>query len=144
MMSNFIYNYEEWLSGHANRKTMMQKLERSLIPYEIFEAIGLQNDKQERSGEVCLDGNTVGYDSGNTRIVSARSYMMRLPMKTMERRLVEKRMLTLMSLLHNEHLDWHMSRIEWVVMDPPIENGRKKEGKPSKKKAKKVGNQGLP
>ena len=97
MMSDYIYNYEEWLSGHANRKTMMQKLERSLIPYEIFEAIGLQNDKQERSGEVCLDGNTVGYDSGNTRIVSARSYMMRLPMKTMERRLVEKLMLTLMS-----------------------------------------------
>ena len=61
MMSNFIYNYEEWLSGHANRKTMMQKLERSLIPYEIFEAIGLQNDKQERSGEICLDGNTYNY-----------------------------------------------------------------------------------
>ena len=313
MMSNFIYNYEEWLSGHANRKTIMQKLERSLIPYEIFESIGLQNDKQERSGEICLDantysysvcydykcighdvydatlrvvdmqdkwhnllmgynkfkvvmnhqniktiysdhedyfqqvidmfeqdnyaglyaqrsayinnllaryillrllethrpefqlltvvdtkedgripvlaadanrnewimyafskrearelaerldgvcrnltviyffnqdferdGNTVGYDSGNTRIVSARSYMMSLPMETMERRLVEKRMLTLVSLLYNEHLDWHMSRIERVVMNPPVENGRKKEGKPGKKKGKKVGTLGMP
>ena len=60
-MSNYIYNYEEWLSGHANRKTMMQKLERSLIPYEIFDAINLQNDKQERKGEVCLGGNTYGH-----------------------------------------------------------------------------------
>ena len=316
MMSDYIYNYEEWLSGHANRKTMMQKLERSLIPYEIFEAIGLQNDKQERSGEVCIDGNTysycvsydykcighdvydvmlrvanlqdkwhnllmgynkfkvvmnhqnvktiysdredyfqqvidmfenddyaglyahrsayinnllaryillrlletqrpelqlltvidtkedgripvlaadanrnewimyafskrearetaerldgacknltviyffnqdferdgniVGYDSGNTHIVSARSYMMSLPMETMERRLIEKRMLTLVSLLHNEHLEWHMSRIERVVMGPQQETGRKKDGKRAKKKGKKGlkdGGQGMP
>ena len=315
-MSNYIYNYEEWLSGHANRKTMMQKLERSLIPYEIFDAINLQNDKQERKGEVCLggntygysvnydykcidhdvydatlrvvdltdkwhnllmgynkfkvvmnhqhiktiysdhedyfqqvvdmfehddyaglyahrsayinnllaryillrllethrpelqlitvidtkedgripvlaadanrnewimyafskrearelaerldgvcknltviyffnqdferDGNTVGYDSGNTRILSARSFMMSLPMETMERRLIEKRMLTLVSLLYNEHLDWHMSRIERVVMAPPMESDNRKKDKAAKKKGKKglkTAGQGMP
>ncbi len=301
-MSNYIYNYEEWLSGHANRKTMMEKLERSLIPYEIFESIGLQNDKQERTGEVCIDsntygytvsydykcighdvydaslrvvdlkdkwhnllmgynkfkvvmnhqniktiysdhedyfqqvidlfekddyaglyaqrsayinnllaryillrllethrpelqlltvidtkedgripvlaadanrnewimyafskrearemaerldgvcrkltviyffnqdfersGNTVGYDSGNTLVVSARSFMMSLPMETLERRLIEKRMLTLVSLLYNEHLDWHINRIERVVMNP----SQAIASKPAKKKGKK-------
>ena len=38
-MEKYIFNYDEWLSGHAKRKTMMQKLERSLIPFEIFDAI---------------------------------------------------------------------------------------------------------
>ena len=39
-MERIIFNYDEWLSGHASRKTMMEKLERSLVPFEIFEAIG--------------------------------------------------------------------------------------------------------
>lgn len=60
-MSNYIYNYEEWLSGHANRKSMMEKLERSLIPYEIFEAINLNNDRLARSGEVTIGANTYSY-----------------------------------------------------------------------------------
>ncbi len=83
------------------------------------------------------DGNIVGYDSGTARIVSARSYMASLQMETMERRLIEKRMLTLVSLLYNEHLDWHLSRIERVVMNPQVENDRKKEVKAAKKKGKK-------
>lgn len=45
-MNNNSYTYEEWLSGHAGRKTTMEKLERSLIPYELFAAIGLTNDKE--------------------------------------------------------------------------------------------------
>ena len=286
---NYIYDYEEWLSGHANRKTMMQKLERSLIPYEIFEAIGLKNDRQERSGEVCIngntysydvtydykcighdvydavlevkdlqnkwhnclmgynrfkvvmnhqniktiysdhedyfqqvidkfeeddyawlygqrstyinnllaryiilrllevhrpelqllttidtkedgrvfvlgadsnrnewimyafskreametarrldgackkltviylfnqdferDGNTIGFDTGSTLVISARAFMQNLPMDTMERRLIEKRMLMLVSMLYNEHLEWHPDRIERVVSNPPL------------------------
>ena len=61
-MNSYIYNYETWLAGHANRKTMMEKLERSLVPYELFEAIGLKNDKQSMSGEIILYGNTYQYD----------------------------------------------------------------------------------
>ena len=41
------YDYNEWLSTHAKSKTMMEKLERSLIPFDLFAAIGLKNDKQE-------------------------------------------------------------------------------------------------
>ena len=53
-MEKYIFNYDEWLSGHAKRKTMMEKLERSLIPFEIFDAIGMRNDRQARSGEVTV------------------------------------------------------------------------------------------
>lgn len=320
-MNNYIYNYEQWLSGHANRKTMMQKLERSLVPYEIFEAIGLTDDKHERTGEVTIgsntysysikydyqcighnvydadlkivelgdkwnnllmgynkfkvvmshgriktiysdhedyfqqvidmferddyaalyahrssyinnllaryillrllevhrpklqlitsidtpedgrvsvlaadanrqewimyafskrearelaqrldgcsktltviyffnqdfekDGNIVGFDTGSTRIVSARAFMMSLPMPTMERRIIERRMLMLVSLLYNEHLEWHFDRIERVVTNPPLyikhakEHKKKLKGKKlsTRKNAKKDVSAGLP
>ena len=306
-MDKYVYNYDEWLSGHAKRKTMMEKLERSLVPFDIFEAIGMVNDKQPRSGEVVIgentyyyelaydyncighdvydasltvvslkdkwtnllmgynkfkvimnhqniktiysdhedyfqqiidmferddyaglyvnrsayinnllaryillrllelhrpdlqllvsvktnedgaisilaadanrnewmmyafskreamemahrldgccksltiiyffnqdfekDGNTIGYDSGCTRILSARAWMMSLPMETMERRLIEKRMLTLVSLLYNEHLDWHFDRIERVATNPPLYGSHMKEQKKAlKEKGKK-------
>lgn len=61
-MSKYIYDYAEWLNGHATRKTMMQKLERSLVPYQLFQSIELKNDRQPRSGEVTIDQNTYHYD----------------------------------------------------------------------------------
>lgn len=317
-MENYIYNYETWLDGHANRKTMMEKLERSLVPYELFEAVGLQNDKQAISGEIALDGNvyrydisydyqcighdvydaalnvvqlnnkwhnmlmgynkfkvvmdrrhvktiysdhedyfqqviemfehddysalyanrsayinnllaryillrlletyrpelqllatvktdegervavlaadsnrnelfmyafskreaielakhhdgicknltivyffnqdfekdgnTVGFDSGCTHIVSARSFMLSMPIGTLEKRLIEKRMLMLVGLLYNEHLDWHFNRIERVAINPPLYGKTIKEQKKmlkaaknkNSKKAKKIRNQ---
>ena len=316
-MDKYVYNYDEWLSGHAKRKTMMEKLERSLVPFDIFEAIGMVNDKQPRSGEVivgentyhyeiaydynCIghdvydasltvvslkdkwtnllmrynkfkvvmnhqniktiysdhedyfqqiidmferddyaglytnrsayinnllaryillrllelhrpdlqllvsvktkedgaisvlaadanrnewmmyafskreamemahrldgccksltiiyffnqdfekDGNTIGYDSGCTRILSTRAWLMSLPMETMERRLIEKRMLTLVSLLYNEHLDWHFDRIERVATNPPLYGSHMKEQKKVLKEKRKKKNsnvkQGIP
>ena len=52
------YDYNEWLSTHAKSKTMMEKLERSLIPFDLFAAIGLKNDRQEHDGYVTIDDNT--------------------------------------------------------------------------------------
>ena len=304
-MEHYIYNYEKWLEGHANRKTMMEKLERSLVPYELFEAIGLQNNKQPISGEITLngntyhydvsydyqcigndvydaalsvtqlnnkwhnvlmgynkfkvvmnhrhiktiysdhedyfykviemfehddygalyanrsayinnllaryillrileahrpdlqllatvktdevesvgvlaadscrhelfmyafskrealelakhhdgicknltivyffnqdfekDGNTIGYDSGCTHVVSARSFMLSMPMDVLEKRLIEKRMLMLIGLLYNEHLDWHFNRIERVAINPPLYGKTMQEQKKALKKAK--------
>ena len=283
------YNYNEWLSTHAKSKTMMEKLERSLIPYDLFAAIGLKNDKQEHDSYVTIDDNTYhyqikydyqcighdvydaiieatgihnkwhniltgynkfkvvvdhqsiktiysdhedyfrkviemfenddwgalyqnrcayinnllaryillrlleehrpelqllttintpeegkvfvmaasanrtemimyafskreamemaqqfdgisknltvvyffnqdferdgnirGYDSGCTQVVSARSFYMELTEDTIERRLIERRMLLLVSLLYNEHLEWHFDRIERVIAAPPF------------------------
>lgn len=305
-MSNYIYNYEEWLRGHANRKTMMEKLERSLVPYELFETIHLQNDQQERMGEVTIgrntysyhirydynsighdvydaslglvrlddkwnnllmgynkfkvvmshdtiktiysdhedyfqrvidmfehddyaalyanrsnyinnllgryillrllevhrpelklivsintpedgrvsvlaadadrnewimyafskrearelaqrldgscqkltviyyfnqdfekDGNVVGFNTGNTSILSARAFMRSLPMDTMEKRLIERRMLMLISMLYNEHLDWHFDRIRNVAVNPPYYGKHMKEQKEKLRAGKK-------
>lgn len=287
-MKNYVYSYEEWLSSHANHKTMMQKLERSLVPYELFQAINLKNDRKEHKGEITIglntysydikydyncighdvydadlkvvaledkwhnllmgynkfkvvmdhqiiktiysdhedffqqiidmferddyaalyarrssyinnvlaryillrlldvhrpelqlitsidtpedgkvnvlaadanrnewimyafskrearalaqrldgccnnltviyffnqdfekEGNTLEFSTGCTRIMSARSFMMGLPMDTMEKRLIEKRMLMLISMLYNEHLEWHFDRIKHIAMNPP-------------------------
>ena len=308
-MDKYIYNYDEWLSGHAKRKTMMEKLERSLVPFDIFETIGMVNDKLPRSGEVvvgentyhyeiaydhnCIghdvynvsltvvslkdkwknllmgynkfkvvmnhqniktiysdhenyfqqiidiferddyaalyanrsayinnllaryillrllelhrpdlqllvsiktkeegtisvlaadanrnewlmyafskreamemasrldgccksltviyffnqdfekDGNIIGYDSGCTRILSARAWMMSLPIETMERILIEKRMLTLVSLLYNEHIEWHFNRIEHVASYPPLYGSHMKEQKKALKEKNKKKN----
>lgn len=304
-MSKNVYNYEEWLSGHANRKTMMEKLERSLIPYDLFSAIELVNDKQSREGYVCIndntyhyvitydyqcighdvydaiinvtglnnkwqniltgynkfkivmnhnniktiysdhedyfqrviemfenddiaslyqnrcayinnllaryillrlieehrpelkllrtvkseeegnvfvmaksidekemlmyafskreamemahqydgickeltivyffnqdferDGNTLGFNSGCTRVISARTFYMEMTTDTFERRILERKMLTLVSLLYNEHIEWHFSRIERVISNPPLYGKHQKEQKKKLKEKK--------
>lgn len=306
-MSKNVYNYEEWLSGHANRKTMMEKLERSLIPYDLFAAIELVNDKQSREGYVCIndntyhyvitydyqcighdvydaiinvtglnnkwqniltgynkfkivmnhnniktiysdhedyfqrviemfenddiaslyqnrcayinnllaryillrlieehrpelkllrtvkseeegnvfvmaksidekemlmyafskreamemahqydgickeltivyffnqdferDGNTLGFNSGCTRVISARTFYMEMTTDTFERRILERKMLTLVSLLYNEHIEWHFSRIERVVSNPPLYGKHQKEQKKKLKEKKAI------
>lgn len=304
-MSKNVYNYEEWLSGHANRKTMMEKLERSLIPYDLFAAIELVNNKQSREGYVCIndntyhyvitydyqcighdvydaiinvtglnnkwqniltgynkfkivmnhnniktiysdhedyflrviemfenddiaslyqnrcayinnllaryillrlieehrpelkllrtvkseeegnvfvmaksidekemlmyafskreamemahqydgickeltivyffnqdferDGNTLGFNSGCTRVISARTFYMEMTTDTFERRILERKMLTLVSFLYNEHIEWHFSRIERVVSNPPFYGKHQKEQKKKLKEKK--------
>lgn len=315
------YDYNEWLSTHTKSKTMMEKLERSLVPYDLFAAIGMKNDKQERTGDVtigdntyhyhikydyrcighdvydaelnatdirnkwhnllmgynkfkvvmdhqsiktiysdhedffqriiemfenddwgalyqnrcayvnnllaryillCLlekyrpelqrlttidtkedgkvfvmaassnrtemvmyafskreamdmaqqfdgiskkltivyffnqdferDGNIRGFDSGCTKVVSARSFYMSLTDNTIERRIIERRMLLLVSLMYNEHLEWHFDRIDRVVADPPFygkhmaEQKKKLKGMKNKasKARKRLENQGQP
>lgn len=307
-MSKYIYDYAQWLDGHATRKTMMQKLERSLVPFDLFQAIDLKNDKQPRSGEVTIDqntyrydisydykcighdvydavidiidikdkwnnllmgynkfkvvmdrnrvktiyadheeffqqvidmfeqddyaglyahrskyinnllaryillrlleahhptlqlltnvkthedgnipvlaadanrnelymyafskfqareiatqldgvcknltviyffnqdfeseGNTVSFSSGCTRILSARAFMNSLPLDTVEKRIIERRMLMLVSLLYNEHIDWQFERVERVATNPPVylkfikEQKKRLKGKHGKK-----------
>jgi len=320
-MEKNIFNYDDWLSGHTKRKTMMQKLERSLVPFELFDVIGMRNDKQQRSGEVivgentyhyeisydykCIghdvydatltavdikdkwtnllmgynkfkvvmdhhkiktiysdhedyfqkiiemfenndmralyqnrsvyinnllaryillrllekhrpdlqllttvdtpeegkvfviaassnrtemimyafskreamemanqfdgicrnltivyffnqdfeyDGNSRCFESGCTKVISARSFYMELTVDTIERRIIERRMLMLVSILYNEHLEWHYDRIERVVANPPLFGKhmaeQKKKLKALKNKAskarKKLESQGLP
>ena len=57
-------------------------------------------------------------------------------METTERRLIEKRMLTLVSLLYNEHLEWHFDRIERVATNPPFYGSHMKEQKKALKQKK--------
>lgn len=55
------YTYEKWLAAHATRKSMMEKLERSLIPYELFARIPLRNSKQRISGTIEDGQNSYAY-----------------------------------------------------------------------------------
>lgn len=55
------FTYEDWLSGHATRKSMMEKLERSLIPYELFAQMSLRNDRQPKSGAAVHGNNRYTY-----------------------------------------------------------------------------------
>lgn len=305
-MSKNNYNYEAWLSGHASRKSMMEKLERSLVPYELFATINLENDKESREGKVCLndntyqykitydyncighdvydavitatdvrnrwanilmgynkfkivmnhnniktiysdhedyfqrviemfenddseglyknrsayinnllaryillrllekhrpdmkllrtihlqeegdvfvmaktddekeivmyafskreamemakqydgickdfsvvyffnqdferDGNTLGFDSGCTRVISARTFYTGLTTDTIERRHLERQMFTLVSLLYNEHIEWHFNRIDKVISNPPLYGKHQKEQKQKLQEKKK-------
>lgn len=58
-MSN--YNYEQWLVGHSTSKTVMEKLERSLIPYELFAKIPVVNNRSEVTGNLEHCGNRYSY-----------------------------------------------------------------------------------
>ena len=66
------------------------------------------------------DGNSRCFESGCTKVISARSFYMELTVDTIERRIIERRMLMLVSILYNEHLEWHFDRIERVVATPPL------------------------
>lgn len=58
-MSNF--NYDEWLASHSTSKNMMEKLERSLIPYDLFARIPLKNNRSGLHGEIDMYGNRYSY-----------------------------------------------------------------------------------
>lgn len=83
------------------------------------------------------DGNTVGYDSGCTKVISARSFYLRLPLDKIEKLQTERRMLSLVSMLYNEHLEWHFDRIEKIAVNPPLYGKHMKSQKLTRKEAKK-------
>lgn len=56
------FTYEDWLCGHATRKSMMEKLERSLIPYELFAQMPLCNDRRTIRGEASHGCNRYTYE----------------------------------------------------------------------------------
>ena len=79
------------------------------------------------------DGNTLGYDTGSTRVVSARSFLHALTSDIGEQILNERRMLMLAAILHNENIEWHFNRVENVVTHIPYEGTSLKAQKQKKK-----------
>ncbi len=75
------------------------------------------------------DGNTVGYDSGCTHVVSARSFLLSLTEDAIERMTTERRMLMLAAILHKENVEWHFSRVENVVTHIPYQGKKMAEQK---------------
>lgn len=56
------FSYEHWLASHATKKSVMEKLERSLIPYVLFEKIPLRNDRKPKFGDIVYSENTYQYE----------------------------------------------------------------------------------
>lgn len=56
-----IFDYSQWLAGHSTSKSMMEKLERSLIPYELFALVPIKNDQTEIRGSIEYCGNRYAY-----------------------------------------------------------------------------------
>ncbi len=75
------------------------------------------------------DGNTVGYESGCTHVVSARSFLMSLTDNAAERMITERRMLMLAAILHRENVEWHFYRVKNVVRHIPYEGKKMAEQK---------------
>lgn len=46
------YNYAEWLKTHAKKKALMEKLERSLVPYPLFAQLDLEGMREGDGVEV--------------------------------------------------------------------------------------------
>lgn len=55
------YRYADWLNTHAKKKTIMEKLERSLVPFQLFAAIDFARLNTGATGEVKNNGNTYKY-----------------------------------------------------------------------------------
>ena len=70
------YTYEKWLAGHATRKSMMEKLERSLIPYELFACIPLKNSKERISARLRMDKTPMLIRGATTIRNSVMIYLM--------------------------------------------------------------------
>ena len=86
-----------------------------------------------------IDGNTLGYDTGCTHVVSARSFLHALTSNTEEQILTERRMLMLASILHNENVEWHFNRVQNVVTRIPYEGTKLAEQKQKQKNRKAMG-----
>jgi len=92
------------------------------------------------------DGNTVGYDSGCTHVVSARSFLFSLTEDAVERMMTERRMLMLAAILHKENVEWHFNRVESVVTNIPYQGKKMAEQKQNtkEKRNKKKATDGKP
>ena len=51
------YNYAEWLKTHARKKSFMEKLERSLVPYPLFAALDMGALSEGDTVDVEHEGN---------------------------------------------------------------------------------------
>lgn len=80
------------------------------------------------------EGNNEEFDTGDTHVISIRQFYNALPLDVIEKRLLERQMLLLVSLLYNEPLQWHADKIKRVALNPPKqEELRLRQGKNQKR-----------
>lgn len=70
------YNYAEWLKTHAKKKTLMEKLERSLVPYPLFAQLDLVTMHEGDSAEVEYGENAYRCVLQTRSIVNGRDVLL--------------------------------------------------------------------
>ena len=73
------YQFADWLKTHAKTKTIMEKLERSLVPFQLFSYIDFYTLNCGDSAEIELNGNTYRYLLKSKTVVNERDvYLFKL------------------------------------------------------------------
>lgn len=70
------YRYEDWLKTHAKKKTIMEKLERSLVPFQLFNGIDFSALENGHSAEVEYNGNAYKYQLISRSVVNERDVLL--------------------------------------------------------------------
>lgn len=73
------FRYADWLTTHAKKKTIMEKLERSLVPFQLFACIEFHSLEEGDSSEMEYNGNVYKYTLVSKSIVNERDvYLFKL------------------------------------------------------------------
>lgn len=70
------FGYEDWLSTHAKKKTIMEKLERSLVSFQIFSSINLEQIQVGEQHEVTYNNNTYCHRLLSKSLVNDRNVLL--------------------------------------------------------------------
>ena len=60
-METNTFSYADWLKTHARTKTSLEKLERSLVPFDLFSQMNICSLQRGESGEIEHEGNKYWY-----------------------------------------------------------------------------------
>lgn len=52
------YKYTDWLTTHAKKKNIMEKLERSLVPFQLFSQVDMQGLEEGKNTFILINNNT--------------------------------------------------------------------------------------
>lgn len=66
------YGYADWLTTHAKKKTIMEKLERSLVPFQLFAGLSYDALAEGQAMEAELGGNKYRLELRSKSVVNDR------------------------------------------------------------------------
>ena len=66
------YRYADWLKTHAKKKTIMEKLERSLVPFQLFSTIEFESLSEGTSSVIEYNGNSYSCQLLSRGVVNER------------------------------------------------------------------------
>ena len=58
---NTEFTYDDWLASHHMKKNVLDRIKRSLVPWELISRIPLETLSTDGEGEIATGGNTYTY-----------------------------------------------------------------------------------